>query len=136
MQAEPQRVIRLQRRARLFLDLAQQRGFNTGVSKDSPVVPVILGNSMHCLKLSRALLDRGISVQPVLHPAVDESAARLRFFLTSMHSEQQLRQVIDAMSEELDKIEPDYLRQRDLVPAEGPRVETRRKTEKTEIDVA
>ena len=37
-------------RARLFLDLAKGRGLNTGSSKDSPVVPVILGNSIHCLR--------------------------------------------------------------------------------------
>jgi len=136
LEVEPQRVSRLQKRAKLFLELAQKRGFNTGVSKDSPVVPVILGNSMHCLKLSRALLGRGINVQPILHPAVDESAARLRFFLTSMHSEQQIRQAVDVMSEELEKIQPDYLRGREPVAAAGARPESRRKTEKNQIDVA
>ena len=46
-------------RARLFLELAKARGLNTGMSKDSPVVPVILGNSMHCLRLSKALFEPG-----------------------------------------------------------------------------
>lgn len=113
LEAQPERVERLQQRSKLFLELAQQRGFNTGVSKDSPVVPVILGNSMHCLRLSRALLARGINVQPILHPAVEESAARLRFFLTSLHTEAQIRQAIDVMAEELEKIEPTYLRGQD-----------------------
>ena len=45
LEAEPQRVARLRENARLFLALARQRGLNTGMSKDSPVVPVILGNS-------------------------------------------------------------------------------------------
>jgi 7-keto-8-aminopelargonate synthetase-like enzyme len=39
----------LQDRAKLFLSLARERGLNTGMSKDSPVVPVILGNSIHCV---------------------------------------------------------------------------------------
>jgi 8-amino-7-oxononanoate synthase len=104
LEAEPERVERLHQRAKLFLELAQEQGFNTGVSKDSPVVPVILGNSIQCLQLSRALFDRGINVQPILHPAVEESAARLRFFITSLHTEAQIRQTIQAVAEELEKI--------------------------------
>ena len=81
------------------------------MSKDSPVVPVILGNSVHCLQLSRALFERGINVQPILYPAVEESAARLRFFITSQHTEEQIRYTVDAMAEELEKINPEYLTQ-------------------------
>jgi len=109
--AEPQRVARLQHNSRLFLTLARSRGLNTGLSKDSPVVPVILGNSVHCLRLSQALMERGINVQPILHPAVEESAARLRFFITSMHTEQQIRYTVDATAEELQRIDPGYLQQ-------------------------
>jgi len=89
--------------------LAKDRGINTGMSKDSPVIPVILGNSMHCLQLSKALFARGINVQPILYPAVEESAARLRFFITSLHSETQIRQTVDAIVEELEQINPDYV---------------------------
>jgi len=74
-------------------------------------VPVILGNSVHCLRLSQALMQRGINVQPILHPAVEESAARLRFFITSMHTEQQIRYTVDATAEELQRIDPGYLQQ-------------------------
>jgi 7-keto-8-aminopelargonate synthetase-like enzyme len=54
-------------------------------------------------------LGRGINVQPILYPAVEESAARLRFFITSLHSEEQIRTTIDAISEELEKINPAHL---------------------------
>jgi 8-amino-7-oxononanoate synthase len=113
LQAEPQRVARLRENARLFLDLARQRGLNTGMSQDSPVVPVILGNSMHCLQLSKAMNARGVNVQPILHPAVEESASRLRYFITACHKERQLRYTIDAMTEELEKINPRYLARAD-----------------------
>ena len=72
-------------------------------------VSVILGNSVHCLRLSRALFGRGINVQPILYPAVPESAARLRFFLTSLLTEEQIRYTIDAMVAELEQIAPKYL---------------------------
>ena len=108
LEAEPRRALRLQKRSKLFLDLAKNRGLNTGMSQDSPVVPVILGNSLECLKLSKALAVRGVNVQPILYPAVEEKAARLRFFITSMHTEEQIRYTIDAMCEELEKIRSGY----------------------------
>ena len=111
LKAEPERVHRLQDRAKLFLTLAKEKGFNTGMSKDSPVIPIILGNSVHSLQLSDALLERGINVQPILYPAVEESAARLRFFITSEHTEEQIRQTIETMAEEIEKIHPSYLSQ-------------------------
>lgn len=109
LQAEPQRPKRLRQRARLFLELAKSRGIDTGRSQDSPVVPVILGNSMHALQLSKALFVRGINVQPILYPAVEESAARLRFFVTSLHSEEQIRFTVDCIVEELEKVNPAHL---------------------------
>jgi 8-amino-7-oxononanoate synthase len=109
LRAEPHRAERLRQRARLFLELAKNRGIDTGMSKDSPVVPVVLGNSMHALQLSKALFERGINVQPILYPAVEENAARLRFFITSLHSEEQIRFAVDSIVEELEKINPAHL---------------------------
>lgn len=103
--AEPQRVTRLHQRARLFLELANERGLDTGFSKDSPVIPIILGSSIRSLRLSRALFIRGINVQPIVYPAVEESAARLRFFITSQHSEEQIRRTIDVLVDELTAID-------------------------------
>ena len=109
IEAEPERLVRLHENSRLFLELAQQHGLNTGTSKNTPIVPVILGNSIHCLKLSRAMLTHGVNVQPILHPAVEESASRVRYFITAKHNEQQIRHTIDAMVEELEKIDPSHL---------------------------
>lgn len=106
---EPERVTWLHERARLFLTLARSRGLNTGLSRDSPIVPVILGDSVHCLRLSRAMFNRGINVQPILYPAVEERAARLRFFITASHTEEQIRHSIDVTAEEVERINPKYL---------------------------
>jgi 8-amino-7-oxononanoate synthase/acyl carrier protein len=109
LQAEPGRVERVQANSRLFLQLCKERGINTGLGNNTPVVPVITGNSMHALLLSRALFERGINVQPILYPAVEEEKARLRFFITAAHTEAQLRRTADAVAEELEKIDPRYL---------------------------
>ena len=78
--------------------------------RDTAVVPVILGNSLHALQASQAMFERGINVQPILHPAVEESAARLRFFITARHTEEQIRLTIEALAEVLMKIDPAHLR--------------------------
>jgi 7-keto-8-aminopelargonate synthetase-like enzyme len=49
-------------------------------------------------------------VQPILYPAVEERAARLRFFITSRHTADQVRRTIAAVQEELAKIDPGYAR--------------------------
>jgi 7-keto-8-aminopelargonate synthetase-like enzyme len=37
------------------------------------------------------LFRRGINVQPILRPAVPERSARLRFFLSTLHTPEQIR---------------------------------------------
>ena len=110
LQRQPDRVAKLLANARLFLQLARDAGLDTGPSGGSAIVPIILGNSMNSLRLSRALFARGISVQPILYPAVEEKATRLRFFITSSHTPDQIRRTIQAVQEELARIDPAYAR--------------------------
>jgi 7-keto-8-aminopelargonate synthetase-like enzyme len=98
LRREPERVARLQENARLFLSLARERGLNTGSSRGTPIVPIIVGDSIHAVRLSQQLLERGINVQPMVAPAVSESAARLRFFLSSTHTTDQIRQAVESVS--------------------------------------
>lgn len=110
LEEEPDRVARVQDRARLFLALARQQGLNTGHSQGTPVIPIILGNSLLALRLARRMFERGINVQPILYPAVEEHAARLRFFVTSRHTELQIRQTVQTLAEELHALDPTRLR--------------------------
>ena len=107
---EPERLVRLHENSALFLNLCKQRGMNTGRSSGSAIIPIILGNSEHCLILSQAMLARGVDVMPILHPAVEEIASRLRYFITSQHTPEELHYTVDVMTEELEKINPAYLR--------------------------
>jgi len=100
MASEPERVEQLQQRGRYFLDLARKRGLPTGLSQGYSVVPLIVGDTPRCIKLTEALFRRGIHVQPILYPAVDERSVRLRFFLTCTHTEAQLNDAIGVIAEE------------------------------------
>jgi myxalamid-type polyketide synthase MxaB len=90
LKTEPERVIRLQARSRFFLELAKSKGFNTGTSKDSPIIPIIVGEPYKAVQLSQQLFQQGINVQPMVYPSVPYDAARLRFFITCLHSEAQI----------------------------------------------
>jgi 8-amino-7-oxononanoate synthase len=105
MEQEPERVTRLQANAKFFFAACQKHGLDNGPSAgESAVAPVIVGNSFHALLLSDALLQRGINVQPILYPAVADNASRLRFFLSSLHSESQLAWTASVVAEELARI--------------------------------
>ncbi len=98
MQAEPDRVERVQARSRYLLALLRERGIDTGHAQGYAVVPAITGSSLKATKLSNALFEQGVNVQPILYPAVEEKAARLRFFVSCLHTEQQLETVANLLA--------------------------------------
>ncbi|MEN0073947.1 MAG: aminotransferase class I/II-fold pyridoxal phosphate-dependent enzyme [Paracraurococcus sp.] len=98
MQAEPWRVQRLQANAALFLAVAREAGFDTGPSAGLGIVPVILGSSVAAARMAAALFEAGVNVQPILFPVVPERAARLRFFLSAEHTEEEILRTVAAMA--------------------------------------
>ena len=100
MQKEPERVARLQENSRLFLQLAQEAGLDTGMSSNSPIVPIITGSSIDALKLSEALFENSINAQPILYPAVPDKEARIRIFMTAEHTEEQVRESVEVITRE------------------------------------
>jgi len=95
---EPWRLARLRERSDLFLKLCADIGLDTGTSGDTPVIPVILGSSMRAMQVSQRLLEEGINARPILYPAVRESAARVRFFLTCDHTEDQIVHTVETLA--------------------------------------
>ncbi len=100
----PERAKKARDNATYFVKLLKERGVNTGMTKDTAVVPAIVGNSVLALQLSDSLKKRGINVQPILYPAVEEDQARLRFFLSSLHQEAQLLHTANVLKEELERL--------------------------------
>jgi 8-amino-7-oxononanoate synthase len=101
MRQEPERVQRLQARSQYFLGKAQAAGIDTGHSQGVAIIAAITGSSLSAAKLSHALFAKGVNVQPILYPAVPEKSARLRFFISCEHTEQQIDQTIQAYREEM-----------------------------------
>ena len=104
LEQQPERVEILKARSELFLSLAKAAGLDTGASGGTAVIPIITGNSLVALRLSHRMFGDGINVQPILYPAVDETAARLRFFMTSLHSEEQIRFTVGRLVHHLEAL--------------------------------
>jgi 8-amino-7-oxononanoate synthase len=100
LKREPERVRRLNERTALFLQLAREGGLDVGGSVGASIVPIITGSSIRAGRLAQAMFERGVNVQPILYPAVPERAARLRFFVTAAHTEEQIRKTVSILLEE------------------------------------
>jgi len=105
--AEPQRVATLRKRAAYFLARCREEGLDTGASADTPVIPVIVGDSLRATRLAAMLLAAGVNVQPMVAPAVANRAARLRFFVASTHTEQELSQTVRLLVAAMQQLDAD-----------------------------
>lgn len=99
MQAEPSRVSQLQTRGNQFLQEARGAGLNVGLSQGYNIIPVICGSSKKAIQQSNDLFKKGINVQPIIYPAVPDNQARLRFFISSAHTEEQIHFTIKKLTE-------------------------------------
>ncbi|MEM9221978.1 MAG: aminotransferase class I/II-fold pyridoxal phosphate-dependent enzyme [Pseudomonadota bacterium] len=83
---EPERVTKLVANGHRFLEKAKDAGLDVGTSEGLAVVPIIVGDSILAAVVSHRLAEAGVNVQPIIFPAVPEKAARLRFFINSTHT--------------------------------------------------
>ena len=98
LKAQPERVAMLKARGQQFLREARAAGLDTGTSAGYAVVPVITRSSLKAAQWANALFDEGINVQPIFYPAVEERAARLRFFICSTHEPEQITRTVVALA--------------------------------------
>jgi 8-amino-7-oxononanoate synthase len=104
MHREPERVETLHRNAKYFYETAKAHKLDTGNGSGTAVCPIVVGDSIPAVVLSECLLKRGVNVQPVLYPAVPAKSSRLRFFITAMHTKDDIGTAVMVTAEELAKI--------------------------------
>jgi myxalamid-type polyketide synthase MxaB len=104
LEREPHRPIRLRERARFFRKVARECGLDVLGDVDSPVASLIVGDDALAVNLSQRLFHRGFDIQPIVRPAVSASTARLRFFLTTNHTEEQISETLPLIAQELEKL--------------------------------
>lgn len=87
-EAAPSRE-RLMQHANLLRGLLQESGFDTGEG-DSHIVPVLLGDDRHAVKVSEAILQTGIAGIAIRPPTVPQNEARIRLTPMAIHTTEQL----------------------------------------------
>ena len=86
---QPQRVLKLQRNARLLAEALADEGIET--ASETHILPVVLGSASAATAASERLLERGIFAQAIRPPTVADGTSRLRLAVMASHSASELR---------------------------------------------
>jgi len=98
IQTEDWRRVYLKRLIHRFRAAASGLGFHL-LDSESPIQPIVIGDNGVALAASQKLLESGFLVIPVRPPTVPKGTARLRVTLTAGHTEGQVDQLLDALSD-------------------------------------
>jgi glycine C-acetyltransferase len=92
---EPGLIDRLWENTRAFKAGLRAAGFDTGLS-ESPITPVIVGDTPLAMKLSERLFVEGVFAQGIGFPIVPKGKARVRTIVTATHALEDLQYALDA----------------------------------------
>jgi len=95
LEAHPELVTRLNENAAYFRGQLLELGFNP-LEGDTPIVPVILGETAKAIEMSRMLLDEGVFVTGFGYPVVPKGQARVRCQLSAAHTRDHLDEALRA----------------------------------------
>jgi glycine C-acetyltransferase len=95
VQRQPSLVKRLWENTRDFKKGLEDIGFDTGNS-ETPITPVIVGESGKARKLADTLFRLGVFVLPIVYPMVAKDRARVRTIVTSAHTRRDLDTALNA----------------------------------------
>ena len=95
LEAHPERVATLRANAAYFREQLLALGFRPHPG-ETPIVPVILGETAAAIRMSELLLDEGVFVTGFGFPVVPQGAARVRCQVSAAHTREDLDQALAA----------------------------------------
>ncbi|MCF6242115.1 MAG: pyridoxal phosphate-dependent aminotransferase family protein [Bacteroidales bacterium] len=93
---EPDRIERLWENTNYAKKSLLQEGFDIGNST-TPIIPIFIGENIKTYTIASLLIENGIYVNPVVHPAVDKDKAILRFSLMATHTKEQIDRAVEQL---------------------------------------
>lgn len=103
LDSEPQWLEKLWENRNYFIKAVQALGFDTGNS-ETPIVPIMCGESKVAKELTDFVWEKGIYVLPIVFPMVARGKARIRVQLSAKHTKDQLDKAIEAFKEGGEKL--------------------------------
>ena len=94
-EAHPERVTRLHENTRYFRAAIEEAGF-APLPGETPIVPIIVGETALAIRMSELLLDRGVFVTGFGFPVVPQGQARVRCQVSAAHTTDDLDRVVEA----------------------------------------
>ena len=98
LETEPWHVKNLWENTYHFKKAAQDLGFNTGRS-ETPIIPIIVGESSKAKMLSDKLYEKGVFVVPIVYPMVSQDQARIRVQMHAQLTKEELDEVIGIIAD-------------------------------------
>ena len=95
---EPEHHAKLWNNTEYFRSEMQSLGFDTGVS-ETPIIPVMCGESHLAKELSDQLYEKGIFALPIVFPMVAKDKARIRCMISSGLTKEDLDTVISTFAD-------------------------------------
>jgi glycine C-acetyltransferase len=95
LEAHPERVRALRENARYFRDQLLGLGFKP-LPGETPIIPVILGETAAAIRMSDLLLAEGVFVTGFGYPVVPQGQARVRCQISAVHTREDLDQALTA----------------------------------------
>jgi glycine C-acetyltransferase len=95
LEQEPKRIQDLWDNTKYFKQGLISAGFNTGNS-ETPITPVIVGETRLAHELSRALFEEGVLATGIGFPTVPKGKARVRTIVTATHTRAELDHALEA----------------------------------------
>jgi glycine C-acetyltransferase len=95
IEEHPDRVTTLRENTRYFRDSIVEAGFSP-LPGETPIVPIIVGETSAAIQMSDLLLDEGIFVTGFGFPVVPQGQARVRCQLSAAHSRGDIDQAVEA----------------------------------------
>ena len=89
LQAHPERVARLRENTGYFRDRLTELGFKP-LAGETPIIPVIIGETADAIRMSQMLLDEGVFVTGFGYPVVPHGTARVRCQISAAHTREDL----------------------------------------------
>lgn len=86
---EPVHLNRLWDNTRYFKEGLRKLGFDIG-SSETPIIPVMVGDSSKARKMSDLLFDENVFALPIVYPMVARDRARIRTIMNAGHSKDDL----------------------------------------------